>query len=57
MPRRLAVSMALIDKRDNTRSQFYWMWLAICNPISAPKAGNHITANLGILNLKGRDKL
>jgi len=28
MPRRLAVSMALIDKRDNTRSQLYWMWLA-----------------------------
>jgi len=28
MTRRLAVSMALIDKRDNTRSQLYWMWLA-----------------------------
>jgi len=28
MTRRLAVSMAFIDKRDNTRSQLYWMWLA-----------------------------
>jgi hypothetical protein len=28
MPRRLTVSMALIDKRNNTRSQLYWMWLA-----------------------------
>jgi hypothetical protein len=28
MPRRLTVSMALIDKRDDTRSQLYWMWLA-----------------------------
>ena len=28
MPRRFAVSVALIDKRDNTRSQLYWMWLA-----------------------------
>ncbi|EDQ02987.1 hypothetical protein OIHEL45_16991 [Sulfitobacter indolifex HEL-45] len=28
MPRRLAVSMPLIAKRDNTRSRLYWMWLA-----------------------------
>ena len=28
MTRRLAVSMALVDKRDNTRSQLYWMCLA-----------------------------
>ena len=28
MPRRLAVSMTLIDKRDNPRSQLYRMWLA-----------------------------
>jgi hypothetical protein len=27
MPRRLAVAMALIDKRDNPRSQLYRMWL------------------------------
>ena len=28
MPRRLAVSVPLIYKRDNTRSQLYWMCLA-----------------------------
>ena len=28
MPRRLAVPVALIDKRDNTRSKFYRMWLS-----------------------------
>ncbi|MEO1960199.1 MAG: hypothetical protein ABGW82_04370 [Paracoccus sp. (in: a-proteobacteria)] len=58
VPRRLAVPVTLIDERNHAHAQLYRMWLfPNATPISAWKAGNHITANLEILNRTGCDTL
>ena len=58
MPRRFAMAIPLINKRNNALTQLKWMWLAhICPLYLLSNRGNHKKGAMEILNLVGRDML
>jgi len=58
MPRRFAMAIPLINKRNNALTQLKWMWLAHSCPLYLLSSrGNHKKDAMGILNLVGPDML